>query len=227
MTKDNTMRFVLNNLVRFVKGESDGLLAVTELIDTLQKALAQETSSHSDHYWAHEIAMAHIWGFQQGRSSAKKEALAQPNDDHEFKNFHRVLCERFGYTHDEFDWKRDQVSLIEWISKQVAPEALTQPEPDPIAVVTGTHAGYFVVRPTDPAMVLPVNMALYTHPKEQPDADPTGWICWHIESLNYKNQSFLATSDKEMADKWLSEYKPGYACLIPFYAPKKEKNFGS
>jgi hypothetical protein len=40
-----------------------------------------------------------------------------------------------------------------------------------------------------------------------------------------KNQSFLATSDKEMADKWLSEYKPGYACLIPFNAPQlKEKN---
>ena len=48
-------------------------------------------------------------------------------------------------------------------------EALAQPEPEPIAFVTGTHAGYFVVRPTDPAMVLPVNMALYTHPKEWKD----------------------------------------------------------
>ena len=58
----------------------------------------------------------------------------------------------------------------------VIENALEQPEPapvasepskiDPIAVVTGTHAGYFVVKPTDPAMVLPVNMALYTHPKE-------------------------------------------------------------
>jgi len=45
------------------------------------------------------------------------------NSDHEFKNFHRVLCERFGYTHDEVDWKRDQVSLIEWIAKQVNPAA--------------------------------------------------------------------------------------------------------
>ena len=48
-------------------------------------------------------------------------------------------------------------------------KALAQPTPDPIAVVTGTHAGYFVVRPTDPAMVLPVNMALYTHSKEWKD----------------------------------------------------------
>lgn len=33
-----------------------------------------------------------------------------------FKNFHRLLCERFGYTHDEKDWQRDQLSLIEHIA---------------------------------------------------------------------------------------------------------------
>lgn len=36
-----------------------------------------------------------------------------------FKNFHRALCERFDYVHDEKDWQRDQVSLIEWIAKKV------------------------------------------------------------------------------------------------------------
>jgi hypothetical protein len=35
---------------------------------------------------------------------------------HAFKNFHRLLCERFGYGHDEKDWQRDQLSLIEWIA---------------------------------------------------------------------------------------------------------------
>jgi len=39
---------------------------------------------------------------------------------HEFKNFHRLLCERFGYGHDEVDWQRDQLSLIEWIAKRPA-----------------------------------------------------------------------------------------------------------
>lgn len=34
-----------------------------------------------------------------------------------FKNFHRLLCERFDYGHDEADWERDQLSLIEWIAK--------------------------------------------------------------------------------------------------------------
>lgn len=41
-----------------------------------------------------------------------------PDDTHKFKNFHRRLCERFGYVHDEIDWRRDQVSLIEWIAKK-------------------------------------------------------------------------------------------------------------
>lgn len=38
-----------------------------------------------------------------------------------FKNFHRLLCERFGYVHDEIDWKRDQLSLIEHIASQANP----------------------------------------------------------------------------------------------------------
>jgi len=40
----------------------------------------------------------------------------------EFQNFHRLLCERFGYVHDPFDWKRDQLSLIEHIAKQSSGE---------------------------------------------------------------------------------------------------------
>jgi hypothetical protein len=35
-----------------------------------------------------------------------------------FKNFHRSLCERFGYFHDEIGWQRDQVSLEEHIATQ-------------------------------------------------------------------------------------------------------------
>jgi len=36
---------------------------------------------------------------------------------------------------------------------------------EPVAVVTGVYGGRFVVEPTNSAMVLPVNMALYTHPQ--------------------------------------------------------------
>ncbi len=61
-----------------------------------------------------------------GDSCSEVPAAPVQNNDHEFKNFHRVLCERFGYTHDEVDWKRDQISLIEWIAKQVNPAAPVQ-----------------------------------------------------------------------------------------------------
>lgn len=47
---------------------------------------------------------------------------ARASDD-EFKNFHRLLCERFDYTHDEKDWKRDQLSLIEWIANRASEAA--------------------------------------------------------------------------------------------------------
>jgi hypothetical protein len=60
------------------------------------------------------------------------------NSDHEFKNFHRLLCDRFGYTHDEVDWKRDQISLIEWIAKQVKP---APPVQEPVECQYG-NGGY-------------------------------------------------------------------------------------
>ena len=43
-------------------------------------------------------------------------------------------------------------------------QALAAPVQGPVAYVTGTHAGRFVIAPLNPAMVLPVNMALYTTP---------------------------------------------------------------
>ena len=37
-----------------------------------------------------------------------------------YKNFHKRLCERFGYGHDETEWQRDQCSLEEHIAKRIA-----------------------------------------------------------------------------------------------------------
>lgn len=45
-----------------------------------------------------------------------------------FKNFHRAMCERFGYAHDEKDWKRDQASLEEWIAKKLRDARDDRPE---------------------------------------------------------------------------------------------------
>jgi hypothetical protein len=52
--------------------------------------------------------------------AAWQRTQSATSDSHDFKNFHRLLCERFGYTHDEKDWRRDQLSLIEHIAKQSA-----------------------------------------------------------------------------------------------------------
>lgn len=67
----------------------------------------------------------------------KGAIIRQRDDTHGFKNFHRSLCDRFGYTHDQIDWRRDQVSLIEHIA------SLTQQQeahPDDIAVMIFAEA---------------------------------------------------------------------------------------
>lgn len=40
-----------------------------------------------------------------------------------FKNFHRSLCDRFGYIHDSAEWWRDTVSLEEHIAGLIAKPA--------------------------------------------------------------------------------------------------------
>jgi hypothetical protein len=46
----------------------------------------------------------------------------------EFKNFHRLLCERFGYAHDPVDWRRDQLSLIEHIAERQSETPIHPPK---------------------------------------------------------------------------------------------------
>jgi len=48
---------------------------------------------------------------------AAADMLWEHPDTKMFKNFHRNLCKRFGYYHDEEDWRRDLASLEEWIAK--------------------------------------------------------------------------------------------------------------
>ena len=43
---------------------------------------------------------------------------------------------------------------------------LAQPAQEPVAYVTGMSFGRFIVEPLNPAMVLPVGMALYSAPQE-------------------------------------------------------------
>ncbi len=95
------------------------------------------------------------------KADEQNNAAAAQDGDHEFKNFHRHLCEHFGYTHDEIDWKRDQVSLIEWIAKQVNPAA---PAQEPVAIVSGYYGGQCVILPVNPSRIFNSGTAFYTTP---------------------------------------------------------------
>ena len=44
-------------------------------------------------------------------------------------------------------------------------EPVVQPAQEPVAYVTGMSFGRFIVEPLNPAMVLPVGMALYSSPQ--------------------------------------------------------------
>jgi hypothetical protein len=97
-----------------------------EALDLARKALV---ICEHDVYIPVRLTRDSLTAIKQARSANVQDS------DHEFKNFHRLLCERFGYTHDEVDWKRDQISLIEWIAKQVKPAAHVQ---EPVAVDQAT-----------------------------------------------------------------------------------------
>jgi hypothetical protein len=48
----------------------------------------------------------------------------------------------------------------------MAADKLQEPAQEPVARVTGMSFGRFIVEPLNPAMVLPVGMALYSSPQE-------------------------------------------------------------
>jgi hypothetical protein len=82
-----------------------------------------------------DFSVKNLVGWNKAINAIRKARSAPvQNSDHEFKNFHRLLCDRFGYTHDDVDWRRDQISLIEWIAKQVKP---APPMQEPVAYTTG------------------------------------------------------------------------------------------
>ena len=69
-----------------------------------------------------------------------------------------------------------------------------KPEQKPVAYVTGFHNGHCVIQPTDPALVLPVGMALYRAPTE--------WVGLTDEEVKY-----IADSEWEEAFVRLVEAK--------------------
>ena len=65
-------------------------------------------------------------------------------------------------------------------------------EPEPVAYVTGTSSGYFVVKPTDPSLVLPEKMALYSTPPKR-------------EWVGLTDEEILEAAGIDGADTWVFE----------------------
>lgn len=93
------------------------------------EAVKENWAALTTHINAH-AAQSYEEGFQDGRKHAHQQALTVTHAlmaerdaaNAGFKNFHRSLCVRFGCSHDERDWKRDQVSLEEYIASEMAIE---------------------------------------------------------------------------------------------------------
>jgi hypothetical protein len=76
-----------------------------------------------------QAVIRHALGLETAPPAAPAPVKAADESLNAFKNFHRLLCERFDYVHDHRDWQRDQLSLIEHIAGKVAsPPLLRNPE---------------------------------------------------------------------------------------------------
>ena len=70
------------------------------------------------------------------------------------------------------------------------------PEQKPVAYVTGFHNGHCVIQPLDPAVVLPVGMALYRAPTEW-----VGLTDDEIAQLMYTQFDFARAIEAKLSEK--------------------------
>ena len=78
------------------------------------------------------------------------------------------------------------------MTKEAMKLALEQPEPEPVAVVSGYYGGKCVVLPTDPARIFNSGTAFYTHPPKRE---------WH--GLTDNERMELAVKTGAMSADWL------------------------
>jgi len=77
---------------------------------------------------------------------------------------------------------------------------------EPIAFVTGVFGGRFIVEPTNPAMVLPVNIALYTHPQpRKPLTDEQTIIDVLNKHFECVDDEYIKRAAKEIAAHGIKE----------------------
>lgn len=112
---------------------------------------------------------AEAW--DHGREVGAQRKAQERSDSAVFKNFHRHLCERFGYVHDQMHWRRDQASLSEHIAKQVKPKC------DPVPKAGGEVA----------EALIQAKLQDYGWPANPRNAGRAGWEACrlHIEAQSH------------------------------------------
>lgn len=130
-----------------------------------------------------------------------------------FKNFHRSLCARFDYPHDEKDWRRDQVSLEEHIAKLKSPEVsragwyrISQKDWQEIAMAMplGDEARAEGYRAALDHVTQCLNSDAYLRPSVEIDARRWNEVCdkaWFVDTAGYvyglREGSFAPTCDED------------------------------
>ena len=98
--------------------------------------------------------------------NSKREAAADKLQEPVREALKLALITLEGWdNHDKWVWPETALEQAKRNTKEAITaikEALAQPAQEPVAYVTGMSFGRFIVEPLNPAMVLPVGMALYS-----------------------------------------------------------------
>jgi hypothetical protein len=150
---------IKQNYVRDIKAPSrEALLAevavLTEMVRVLSDKLAQmEAKQEQGEPDDEEVLGFNGWGFPI--KPPPKQAQGEP--------YGYVVAKGGGiFIYGEHQFQNTKNA--ELVPVYLHPK---QEQSEPVAYVTGTYAGRFVIAPLNPAMVLPVNMALYTAPQQR------------------------------------------------------------
>jgi hypothetical protein len=114
------------------------------------------------------------WG---GGFKAKRAMAADKNKRGSIALARSLCYEIAGATNGDDDFSGSEygsVDIAEILSAEIERlrEALAQPAQEPVARVTETSFGRFIVEPLNRAMVLPIGMALYAGPQREQNFCP-------------------------------------------------------
>ena len=157
-------------------------------------------------------AMHHITRQMKDKAiTAIEEALAQPEQDEpvawmnnkDFESIRvRIMQEAYELADRNDSEGYNAIKVMCGDVQRMLPPQRKEPEQEPVAVVNGVYGGRFIVEPTNSAMVLPVNMALYTTPPQpkEPEQEPVAWMT--IDSNGEEEDIWYDNPEGKLLEGW-------------------------